>query len=722
MITKNQDPLPENFMKKVFLTLLLLYFSPQIGFSQKPLQTPKPAEDDDIVKITTNLIQVDVTVTGKNGQIISDLKPEDFEIFENGKKQEISNFTFISAGSATNPPNAKADPKKEILPPTKVRPEQVRRTIALVVDDLTLSFESTHYVRRALRSFVEKQMEDGDLVAVIRTGAGIGALQQFTNDKRMLFAAIEKIRWNARGAGRIGAFASIQSGFYFGDEGAEENADETLPDTAAELNDFRETLFATGTLGAVNFIVRGMKDLPGRKSIMLLSDGFNLFSQPANGFREINRVMDSLRLLVDLANRSSVVVYTLDARGLVYTGLTAADDVGGLTFSQIEAQIANRRNQLFDTQEGLNYLAKETGGLSIINNNDLAGGIRKILDDQSYYLIGYQPDSGTFDPAKRRFNKLEVKVNRSGANVRYRSGFFGVSDEKIQRPTNLTPMQKLLSALSSPFGENDINLSLNTLFKADAKKNSSLSSFLHIDLRDLNFIITPEGRRVVFDIIAISFGDNGAVIDEISKTYTINVKEESFDNFLKDRFVYFFSFPVQKPGAYQMRVAIRDHASDKIGSANQFIEVPKLNKNRLTLSGAALESLSMDQWKDESETNTKQVTDPMADTALSVFRRGSVLRFGFEIYNAKTAPNSKPQLKMFSRVFRDGKIIHEGEPKPIDVSAQRDPQVISAAGALSLGSKMLPGDFVLQIVVIDSQAKLKHQTAMQLVQFEVADQ
>jgi VWFA-related protein len=710
-------------MKKVFLTLLVQFILAQIVFSQKPQpsQTPVSEVDDDVVRISTNLVQIDVTVAGKDGKVITDLKPEDFEIFENGQKQEISNFSFISASSATVDKTSKTDPKKEILPPSKIRLEQVRRTIALVVDDLTLSFESTYYVRRALRNFVEKQMEDGDLVAIIRTGAGIGALQQFTNDKRMLLAAIEKIRWNASGAGGVGAFAPIERGFDTGAENSDENSDEKEPDTLAEMNDFREQLFATGTLGAVNYIIRGMKDLPGRKSIMLLSDGFSLFSETSGGFRETNSVMNSLRLLVDLANRSSVVVYTLDARGLVTTGLTAADDTSELSGSQIESQISSRKDKLFNTQEGLIYLAKQTGGLPIINNNDLAGGIRKILDDQSYYLIGYQPDAATFDPAKRRFNKLEVKVKRNGANVRYRSGFFGVNDEDIRRPTNLTTAQKLLSALSSPFGVSDINLSLNTLFKSDAKKNASLSSFVHINLQDLTFTETLEGKKAMFDIIAVNFGDNGAVMDEISKTYTLNVKKESYGDFLKDKFVYFFSFPVKKPGAYQMRVAIRDHASDKLGSASQFIEVPKLSKNKLTLSGAALESLTLEQWQNEIDTGTKQVTDPMADTAIRMFKRGSVLRYGLEIYNAKTSPNRSPQLMLYSRVFRDGKLIHDGKPQPIDMAAQNDPQIVTVAGALALGKQMLPGDYVLQIVVIDSQAKKKNQTATQVVQFEIID-
>ena len=84
-----------------------------------------------------------------------------------------------------------------------------------------------------------------------------------------------------------------------------------------------------------------------------------------------------LRQLVDAANRASVVIYTMDARGLVYTGLTAADDTSGRSSDQIESELSDRRAQLFDTQDGLRYLAQQTGGIAIINNNDLSGGIRR---------------------------------------------------------------------------------------------------------------------------------------------------------------------------------------------------------------------------------------------------------------------------------------------------------------------------------------------------------
>ncbi|MGI8670495.1 MAG: VWA domain-containing protein, partial [Aridibacter sp.] len=247
-------------MLKILLTFIFAFAISLNAFSQTPQPTATPMAEDDIVKISTNLIQIDVTVTDKKGNVITDLKPEEVEIYENGKKQDISNFSFISANSEAAKPkekNAKPD-KLDLIPlPTKIRPEQVRRTIALVVDDLTLSFESTYYVRRALKKFVDEQMQDGDLVAIIRTGGGIGALQQFTTDKRQLYAAIEKIRWNMIGNGGVSAFAPIEASPLenaksLGADVSDEDL-ENEKNRIQESNQFRENYFAVGTLGAINY-------------------------------------------------------------------------------------------------------------------------------------------------------------------------------------------------------------------------------------------------------------------------------------------------------------------------------------------------------------------------------------------------------------------------------------------------------------------------------------
>src|SRR5437016_14176033 len=203
------------------VTLILITQIAPAAFSQVPTSSPPPPpvlqsqkpENDEVVRITTNLVQVDAVVTDKNGKLVTDLKPEEVEIFEDGHKQKITHFSFNLSESAPTERVAKSaaiDKTAPPIPTARLRPEDIKRTIAIVVDDLGLSFESTYYVRRALKKFVDEQIQSGDLVAIIRTGSGMGALQQFTADKRQVYAAIERVKWNALGRGGVSAFAAIQ--------------------------------------------------------------------------------------------------------------------------------------------------------------------------------------------------------------------------------------------------------------------------------------------------------------------------------------------------------------------------------------------------------------------------------------------------------------------------------------------------------------------------------
>lgn len=693
--------------------------------SPKPVPQTTPPGDDDVVKISTNLIQIDVTVTDGKGKPITDLKPEEVEIYENGEKQKITHFSFTSSVRAVAEKPVVTGKPGIPVPQQILRPDQIHRTIALVVDDLSLSFESAFLTRKALKKFVDEQMQEGDLVAIIRTGAGIGALQQFTSDRRMLYAAIEKVKWNPAGTGGVSAFAPVQGGNVTSDADADPDA---IPDidpaaSARSLQEFRNTVFSTGTLGALKYVVIGMGQLPGRKSVILFSDGFKLFETDENGIPVSNLVLEFLRELVDAASRSSVVFYAVDARGLANTALTAEDSISSA--EDIGAATQARSEQLLDTQEGLSYLAEETGGFAVLNNNDLSKGVRRVLDDQSYYLVGYEPDSASFDPAKRKYNNLSVKVLRKGANVRYRSGFFNVADKPVGVlfPTTASPQAQLEMALVSPFAVSGIDLRLNALFGSDAKTGSFVRSLLHINAGDLKFTDDKDGtKKAVFEILAMSFGDNGEIIDQLEKSYTLVLKSEAFKKVLDEGFVYQFAFPVKKAGAYQYRVAIRDAQGGKIGSASQFIEVPNLGKKHLATSSLVIANVTADQWRKMADTTgVHPPTNAMSDTALRRVRIGTVLRYGLEIYNARLDTLKTPKLTTRVRVFRDGKLILDGKETPVELQGQTDMQHLKTSGALAIGTKLSPGDYILQIIVTDRLAKSKEQIATQFVQFEVVE-
>jgi VWFA-related protein len=720
-------------MSKLLLPLLLLLLLTSSALAQQagtlpppppaPQQTPK-SDDVDVVKITTNLVQVDAVVTDSKGKLVTDLKPEEIEIFEDGRKQKITHFSLsLEPAPATAVPETKAKTAATNTPPAplnRLKPEDVRRTIAIVVDDLGLSFESTYFVRRALKKFVDEQMQPGDLVAIIRTSGGMGALQQFTVDKRQLYAAIDRVKYYPAGRSGTGAFAPIQAPTE-GSQGADIDA------FNEEANQTRQDMFAVGTLGAISYVIKGLKDLPGRKGILLVSDGFRIYSKddPGRNFEARERLFR----LIDQANRASVVIYTMNATGLQTLSFTAEDDLSGRDTQQMQDALNSRRDAAFETQEGLDFLARQTGGIPIRNTNDLSGGIRRVMEDQrGFYLIGYRPDEMTFDrrTGRRTFHKLTLKVTRPGKfNVRMRNGFYGVSDE--DKPVRRTLAQQMYDALASPFGSTGVHVQLTSLFANDIKAGTYLRSVLHVDARDLTFTDEPNNNhKSTFDVLALTFGDNGAALDQIGRTYVIQLPDEAYKRAVRDGLVYYVTVPVKKPGAYQLRMSFRDTASERIGSASQFIDVPDLKKNRLSLSSVVLRGTlpnanranAADAPAEDQEGLDKGNAE--ASPAVRHFRHGMMLTYGYYIYNAKLDKGDNlPKLTTQVQLFRDGKPVFTGKELPLQVKDAADLKRLVAGGAIQIGTDLPAGDYVLQVTVTDALADQKHRTATQWMDLSI---
>jgi len=692
--------------------------------AQQRARTPPPQrEEDDVVRITTDLVQVDAVVTDSNGKQVADLKPEEIQIYEDGRPRKVTNFSYVAAraGDSARPSRQVQPDGGHGVPPAGLRPEEVRRTVALVVDDLGLSFQSIHFVRRALRKFVDEQMRDGDLVAIIRTSGGVGALQQFTSDRRRLYAAIEGVKWYG-GRNKATPFEPMEPPTP-GPFGAVVDA------KRAELDHFREDMLAVGTLGAIGHVVRGLRELPGRKSVLVISDGFRIFDDddPARA----NRVALRLRRLIDEAGRASVVIHTMNASGLQRISVTAEDALAdGGTASGARAPdkmaeiLPGRSNAIFAAQSGLSLLAESTGGVAVRNNNDLSAGVRQALDDQQgYYLIGFRPDESTFDPKAggRLFHRLSMKVTRPGKfSVRMRKGFFGSPDAEAAAPPS-TPQGQITRALLSPFGAAGVRVQLTSLFANDPEHGSFTRSLLYVDANDLTFTEEPDGwRKATFDVVAVTFDESGNVVDQLSRTDALRLRGEGYQQVLKHGFVYHLVFPVKKPGAYQLRAALRDHDSERVGSAGQFVEIPDLKKGRLALSGLVVSAAASGLPAAAPGEGDSRQLDPQAGEAVRRFRPGMVMRYGFVIYNARLDRDTRtPRLQVQVRLFRGGEPVFTGKVQPFTLNNPPDLTRLAAGGAVTLGADMSPGEYVLQVTVSDLLADEKHRTTTQWMDFEV---
>lgn len=375
--------------------------------------------------------------------------------------------------------------------------------------------------------------------------------------------------------------------------------------------------------------------------------------------------------------------------------------------------LSERRNVEYETQTVLDYLAKQTGGIFTRFSNDLNAGIKSAVDDQKgYYLIGYRPDEVTFEVAagRPRFHKWDIKVKRPGLKVRYRNGFYGVVDQATA-DFALTAEAQLTRALLSPFVAGGIRVRLTSLFRGDATTGSFVNSLIHVDGNDLTFKESPDGwREAAMEVIAMTFSDNGTLVDQVGRTQTIRVRDDTYKRFLKNGLAYSLSVPIKKPGAYQLRVAVRDAATSRLGSAGQFIEVPDLTKDHLSLSSMVISA---------SDPNAINVSQPAAANAsgddqfeqqiVSAVRRlkyGMLLDYGYVIYNPLLDKVKKqPQVTTQIRLLRDGQEVFAGRVNPFDLTGQTDLRQLVAGGRLQTGGGMIPGQYILQVVVTDLLAK-----------------
>src|SRR5271157_719745 len=329
-------------MIRRFVPFISLLGVMALALAQNPPTRPQAAaspQPEDVIRINVNLVQVDALVTDAQGNLVEDLKKEDFEIRQDGKPQAITNFSYINTrpGPPAAPPPPPARGKKPANnpgapPPVPVRASQARRTFAFVVDDLALAAENVPAVRSALEKFVDVEMQPGDIAAVIRTGSGMGALEQFTTDKRVLHLAINRIRFNAMG--RVGI-----SSFGGGGGGLNGLSAMAAADRRSNLN--------AASLQAITTVVNGLRELPGRKTVILFTEDLRIMS----GGAVDPRAQSEYNRLSDAASRSSVVISSIDPRGLQTLALTAADHPRSAANA---ASIPMRRStQMFNSQDGM---------------------------------------------------------------------------------------------------------------------------------------------------------------------------------------------------------------------------------------------------------------------------------------------------------------------------------------------------------------------------------
>jgi len=715
---------------------------------------PDPG-DQPTFRVGTRLATIDAVVVDDKGRHVTDLTPADFEVVERGKTQTVRQVVYVRnvPGNAmpapvvpiAPAPAAPGDPATPgaaaTAPAPRARPlagtsglstrERTGRVLAIVVDDLGLSFESTAYVRKMLTQYVDNRVNPGDLVAIIRTAGGVGALQQFTTDRRLLHAAIDRVRWSLQSRSGVAAFEAVTP-----DSSTNLFARRTQqigqpPPLLQTPDEFRHEVTAAGTLGALEYIVRGIEALPGRKSVIFVSEGFDLGIKDA----KTSRTWAAFTRMMDRANRAGVVVYTIDGRGLQTAGLTAEDDpqtpkmdmfggpgggggnnTGPAISKKITKSAGDRNTELINSQDALVYLAQQTGGIAMLNTNDLSGALDKVVDDtKGYYLIGFDTaisPTGRWEP-----NDVRVRVKRDGLSVRARRGLFGPADKNL--PKDDVQDDPLVAAALSPFSTGAIDVRLTTLFAHDKQAGSYVRSLFFIDPAGLTFTDGPDGRKDAdLTLLLMAIGDNGRAVGQLRRQLDLRLTPDQYQQLRQRGLLYSARLPIKEPGGYQFRAAVRDRTSEAVGTGAQFVEVPKVGKGEVALSGVVMMDVTA------AGTPTGLSTEALADgvlgePAVKIFRPGTQVAYTCEIYDGRGKRDQG--FATSATLLRDGRPVFTTPTSAVG-GADRNAKPVGSVpvgGKLSLGRGLPRGSYTLQVSVAPQTDKKKTTPATQWVDFEV---
>lgn len=739
------------------LTLLTVLFLAAVGFSQSGTQKPN---EEQPIRISTELVQLDVVVTDKSGHVVRGLTKNDFELYESGKKQLISFFELVDT--------AKAKRSDEGRPPGQQPSQQgpteadINRIFAFVVDDLTIRYEDLSYVRQMMTNFVDTQMRPSDLVAIVRTVGGRGLLQQFTSDKDLLRRAIASLTpathpfsaFNNPDQERVSGRPGPLSDGGGPAAGSNDTPIEEV-DIVSPSEDTNKTLRAFMSLGTASFVVDTMKQLPGRKSLVLISGGLPVFSSQAG--TALDNISVFLNQLTDRATRAGVAIHTIDIRGLGAqsavasfsdtpgrSGLASSPSAAGMSspgnrragsdiisgggsttaggsegFGRIVDQSQFGFNNPLDVtgaHMGLRILSSVTGGISVLNRNDFNAGLQRIIDtNEAYYLLAYTPSDNRF---KGDFRKVDVKVKGDGLKVYSRRGYLAREDKAAAAAAPATKEEQLLAAIKSPLARRDVELDAMLLYKAaaapaDKAKNTQASwgaidINLIVDPKKLQFEKVGDKQETSYDVAGFIFDELGKRRGGFSETITAALTPDEYRNVSRTGLSYSANTTLP-PGAYQVRLAVRDNKSGSIGTMYRYVEVPDLSKGRLTASSLLLGAVPPNETK---------TTSPTPITGNRQISRKQDVRYAVIIYNAKQK-DGKPQVKTQLIISQNGQAIFKEQEEALEMSSKSSSQLIKV-GQLGL-SGVRPGRYTMTLAITDTLADKKAQTITRSMDFVVTN-
>jgi VWFA-related protein len=683
-------------------------------YAQQP-QTPSASEPT--IKAAAEEVLLDVVVRDKKGHRIDNLKPEDFQIFDNGEPKKITSFRLVQGGEAIGAGGTR----------TQLDPLRQVRLVTMIFH--CWDNNARRLAREAALDLLKGELPQNVYMAVMTIDFKLQVLQAFTNDPELLRRAInratgshvadfskdtEAVRRQLEQmlGPNVGGVQSLQgqinaSGAALTGGGPPTNpgAFATVAMAQMLLEMIRtEQSYAMSEGGRVTVYalldaVKEQYRLPGRKSILYFSEGVVV---PQDLQAQLNQILS-------IANRSNVSFYTVDTHGLTATSanratvdmLNAAAQSSRDQATTVSGPVRPDQANVIDTgiastranpQTALEELAESTGGAMIANTNDLRGPLHKLAEDiQTYYEISYNPEIRTYDGS---FRKITVKLPSSDLRVQSRSGYIALPPA-LTRGSVLRAFEvPLLTALDSPELPKAFSYEATAMHFRGRQGEPICELVMDIPLANVTLERQGKGESSGrLSYVALLKDGRGEVVKKFQNERAFNVPPEKLDGFKASHYIYTEHFELP-PGPYTVETAVLDGHGNRISARKSSLTMPPATTT-LALSSITFVRNTRDRDASSQETNPlvvgTQVITPMLNPVVSKAGAEAV-PFYMIIYPDKNAPEA-PQLIM--ELSREGQVLGGG---PVQLGQPDKDGRIQFAASVPL-ARLEPGDFTLRFVV-----------------------
>jgi len=588
-----------------------------------PQQPPAPDQPAVTFKVEVNYVEVDAAVFDRQKPVLG-LKRDDFEIFEDGVRQEISAFTQVNI-PIDRPEPAPIQAKTVIEPDvvSNAKPFDGRLYVIILDDKQTQAFRAP-LVKRAAEQFVSRYMAANDLAAVLSTSGQSASTQEFTSNKRLLLRAIDKfmgIKLRSETEERLDAYQRQQ--------GIPGNSPTRIEDPI-DMQRGYDARISLETLSKISDWVGSIRGR--RKAIVYFSEGIDYNIYDFNK-REATTIQERMRDVIAAATRSNVSIYSIDPRGLTSLADESINVSGGFPDDpSLNLSLQSFQDSLRISQDSLRSLSEETGGFAAVNQNDFSSAFQRVVqDNSSYYVLGYYPKNERRDG---RFRRIEVKVKQPGLEVRSRRGYTaprGKAPTQKAVPNDQTspPVRELLD---SPLPINGIKLRAVAMPFKGSPPNASVALVIEADGHSFNFAEKDGKLLNDFEVSTLAIDSNGKVRGGDRSLVNFALKPENRARFAETgvRVGTRLALP---PGRYQIRVAARESGSGHLGSLTYDLDVPDLTGDPLTISGIAVASASGMRTSTAKADEELKAVLPAPAVAAREFPRGDELAIFAEVYD-----------------------------------------------------------------------------------------